>query len=72
MDQATYTRMPQQLTVRQIEVAGPVLVTTLTIKITLMPYAQTCGGAGRHWSFRNRPEAGMSAAIEAGVEILVN
>ncbi|MDF0650247.1 MAG: hypothetical protein P0121_02115 [Nitrospira sp.] len=59
MDQATYTRMPQQLTVRQIEVAGPVLVTTLADKITLMLYAQTCGGAGHHWSFLNRPEASL-------------
>lgn len=30
MDQATYARMPEQLTLRQTEVAGRVLVTTLT------------------------------------------
>lgn len=30
MDQATYARMPLQLTVRQTEVAGRILVTTLT------------------------------------------
>ncbi|MDI3467193.1 MAG: hypothetical protein OJF50_006014 [Nitrospira sp.] len=30
MDPATYARMPRQLTVRQTEVAGRVLVTTLT------------------------------------------
>jgi hypothetical protein len=37
MDHETYARMPQQLTVRQTEVAGRVLVTTLTDARTVAP-----------------------------------
>ncbi|MFN0038648.1 MAG: IS4 family transposase [Burkholderiales bacterium] len=37
MDQATYARMPQELTVRQTEVAGRILVTTLTDARSVAP-----------------------------------
>jgi len=37
MDEATYARMPRQLTVRQTEVAGRVLVTTLTDARSVKP-----------------------------------
>jgi hypothetical protein len=37
MDQATYARMPEQLTLRQTEVAGRILVTTLTDARTVAP-----------------------------------
>ena len=37
MDAATYERMPEQLTLRQTEVAGRVLVTTLTDARNVMP-----------------------------------
>ena len=37
MDQATYARMPPQLTVRQTEVAGRILVTTLTDARSVSP-----------------------------------
>lgn len=39
MDQATYARIPLQLTVRQIEVAGRVLVSTLTDARRVSPFA---------------------------------
>lgn len=37
MDQATYARMPEQLILRQTEVAGRILVTTLTDARTVAP-----------------------------------
>jgi hypothetical protein len=37
MDQATYARMPQRLSLRQTEVAGRILVTTLTDARTVAP-----------------------------------
>lgn len=37
MDPATYAQMPEQLTLRQVEVAGRVLVTTLTDARTVVP-----------------------------------
>lgn len=38
MDQATYERMPEQLTVRQTEIADRILVTTLTDARSVQPY----------------------------------
>jgi hypothetical protein len=46
MDLATYEQMPEKLTLRQTEVAGRILVTTLTDARIVVPLDQGCHGYG--------------------------